>query len=173
MESAADLPGAAHLTLVDGVAHLDPEPAAFEAMLDGWATQQRSRFLRATTIKPRVDLVRRFAAFPNEYPWQWEPSEVDAFFASLPIVASTARNQQATLRMFCAYVTDGRYGWPAKCRPPLISGRSAGTLTDPARCLVRQRLRRSATRAAASRRRPSCSRGGPCSGVRRLPVPPQ
>ena len=45
MERAADLPGAAHLVLVDGVVYLDPASAVFEALLDGWALQQRARFL--------------------------------------------------------------------------------------------------------------------------------
>ncbi|MGH3829825.1 MAG: hypothetical protein ACRDRS_05135 [Pseudonocardiaceae bacterium] len=117
MERAVDLPGAAHLMLVDGVVHLDPAPAVFEAMLDGWGIQQRSRFLKADgTIKPRVDLVRRLARFSNQYPWQWEPAEVEAFIVSLSIVPSTARNYQNTLRLFCEYATDARYGWPAKCR---------------------------------------------------------
>jgi site-specific recombinase XerD len=102
--------------LVEGVVHLDPAPAAFEAMLDGWAIQQRARFLKADgTIKPRLDLVRRFARFSNQYPWQWEPAEVEAFIVSLSIAPSTARNYQNTLRMFCDYATDARYGWPAKC----------------------------------------------------------
>jgi hypothetical protein len=30
---AADLPGAAHLMLVEGVTYLDPEPAVFEAKI--------------------------------------------------------------------------------------------------------------------------------------------
>jgi integrase/recombinase XerD len=67
----AGLPGAAHLALADGVVHLDPASAVFEAMLEGWATQQRARFLKANTIGPRLELVRRFAAFTNQYPWQW------------------------------------------------------------------------------------------------------
>jgi integrase/recombinase XerD len=91
--------------LVEGVVHLDPAPAVFEAMLDGWATQQRARFLKADTIGGRLDLVRRFASFSNEYPWQWQPAEVEAFFADLrsgprPIEFSTARNYQNVLRMF-------------------------------------------------------------------------
>jgi len=80
------------------------------------ATQQRARFLKANgTITPRLDLVRRFAAFANQYPWQWEPAEAEAFITSLPIAPSTARNYQNTLRMFCDYLTDPRYGWPARC----------------------------------------------------------
>jgi hypothetical protein len=56
------LPGVAHLMLADGVRHLDPASAVFEATLEGWATQQRARFLKDNTIGPRVKLVRRFAA---------------------------------------------------------------------------------------------------------------
>jgi hypothetical protein len=38
MGRAVDLAGAAHLVLTDGVVHLDPASAAFEAMLEGWKT---------------------------------------------------------------------------------------------------------------------------------------
>jgi integrase/recombinase XerD len=122
MSQAVDLPGAAHLVLVDGVVHLDPEPAVFEAMLEGWARQQRTRFLNwNSTILPRLQLVRRFAAYTNQYPWQWEPAEVEAFFEYLranrpQLAASTARGYQNELRMFCAYVTDPRYGWTRLCQ---------------------------------------------------------
>ncbi|MGB7795429.1 MAG: hypothetical protein WBL53_04085 [Pseudonocardiaceae bacterium] len=72
MSRAVDLPGAACVALVGGVVHLDPASAVFEAMLQGWATQQRARFLKEVgTIQPRLDLVRRFARFTNQYPWQW------------------------------------------------------------------------------------------------------
>jgi hypothetical protein len=54
--------------LPPGVVHLDPAPAVFEAMLEGWARQQLVRFLRAATIKSRIDLVRRLAVFSNLYP---------------------------------------------------------------------------------------------------------
>jgi integrase/recombinase XerD len=110
------LPGAASSVLVAGVRHLDPAPAVFEAMLDGWSRQQRSRFLRAdATIKPRVEIVRRFARFSNQYPWQWTPGEFEAFMGSMSVAVSTARNYQNSLRMFCDYITDARYGWPAEC----------------------------------------------------------
>ena len=113
--SGAGLPGAARLALADGVVHLDPAPAVFEAMLEGWATQQRARFLKDNTIGPRVELVRRFAAFTNQYPWQWEPAEAEAFITSSPVAVSTARNYQNTLRLFCGYAADVRYGWAARC----------------------------------------------------------
>jgi integrase/recombinase XerD len=44
MEQAVDFPGAAHLVLVDGVAHLDPTSAVFEAMLDGWRSSSGPGF---------------------------------------------------------------------------------------------------------------------------------
>jgi integrase/recombinase XerD len=115
-----ELPGASGLVLAGNVVHLEPEPAVFEAMLAGWEQQQRSRFLRAATIRPRLALIRRFAEFTNQYPWQWQPAEAEAFFAGLnsgtqPVAVSTARGYQLTLRLFCDYVTDPRYGWLSTC----------------------------------------------------------
>ena len=61
-----EIPGAAHLVLTDGVVHLEPEQAVFEAMLAGWERQQRTRFLSDEgTIAPRLSLVRRMAEFTN------------------------------------------------------------------------------------------------------------
>jgi site-specific recombinase XerD len=116
-----DLPGAAHLVLDSGVRFLDPAPAVFEAMLEGWQRQQTSRFLQQKgTIAPRVRLVRRFAEFTNQYPWQWTPAELEAFTAHLisqehPAVQSTIRSYHGALRMFCEFLTDGRYGWLSEC----------------------------------------------------------
>lgn len=121
MAQVVNLAGAAHLALPGGVAFLDPASAVFEAMLEGWCRQQRTRFLKAATISGRVALVRRFHQFTNQYPWEWEPAEAEAFFdhlrsaGSRPITFATAREYQTTLRMFCGYVTDARYGWPAQC----------------------------------------------------------
>jgi site-specific recombinase XerD len=114
------LAGASHLVLVPGVTHLDPESAVFEAMLEGWALQQRTRFLKAETISSRLRLARRVAEFANEYPWQWECADVEAFIHSCrsraePIVVSTARLYETTLRMFLQYVSDPRYGWTGEC----------------------------------------------------------
>lgn len=120
MTRVVDLAGAAHLVLDPGVAHLDPAESMFEAMLEGWERQQRSRFLRAGTIAPRLRLVRRFTEFTGQYPWQWSPGELEAFTSQLasgdrPVVASTVRGYQVTLRLFCEFVTDGRYGWAVEC----------------------------------------------------------
>src|SRR6185369_2018058 len=115
-----DLPGAVHLVLDATVAHFDPAAAMFSAMLEGWSRQQQSRFLRPATIRARLDLVRRFAAFTNQYPWEWTPGEVEAFTSDLvsgasPRAASTVRAYQLTVRLFCEFVTDARYGWPGEC----------------------------------------------------------
>ena len=119
---AADLPGAAHLTLADGVVHLDPATAVFEAMLEGWKRQQQTRFLKwESTVKPRLSLVRRFAVFTGQYPWDWGPTEVEAFFAQVRadnpgFTMSSGRQYQTTLRMFMDFICDPRYGWLSECQ---------------------------------------------------------
>jgi len=65
-------------------------------------------------------LVRRVAAFTNEYPWRWQAADVEGFIdgcrnQAQPIVPSTGRLYEQTLRMFLDYATDPRYGWPATC----------------------------------------------------------
>src|SRR6266511_3661879 len=77
------LPGSAGLVLHEGVAHLDPAAAVFEAMLAGWAVQQRARCLKPATIRGRLELVCRLATFANQYPWQWQAADVDAFANTL------------------------------------------------------------------------------------------
>ena len=108
--------------LVDGVVHLDPEQAVFQAMLAGWERQQRTRFLKDATIGPRVMLVRRVAEFTNAYPWQWAPADAEDFIVHLrssarkqPIVVSTARGYELSITLFMQYITDARYGWPREC----------------------------------------------------------
>lgn len=122
MAQRVDLTGAARLVLADGVTHLDPESAVFTAMLAGWERQQQSRFLRADTIGARLRLIRRFAEFTNQYPWQWTPGELESFTATLvsgsglrPLAHSTIRSYQMTVKLFCEFVTDARYGWPGEC----------------------------------------------------------
>jgi site-specific recombinase XerD len=106
--------------LVPGIRHLDEATAVFEAMLEGWKRQQDSRYLREQTIRARLRTVRRFAGFSGQYPWQWTPGEVEAFTSSLvsggkPLAHSTVRNYQTTLQLFCAFLTDARYGWVEEC----------------------------------------------------------
>jgi len=117
-----DLPGSASLSVLaaDVIVPLDPAAAVFEAMLQGWVQQQLARFLRKPTIKARLDLVRRFAVYTNQYPWQWTSAEAEAFFSDLrsglrPLAVSTARGYQHTLRLFCEFAADARYGWTSVC----------------------------------------------------------
>ena len=116
----ADLAGAAHLEMVSGVAQLRPEDAMFDAMLRGWRAQQAARGLREDTVAPRERLVRRFAAFTNEYPWRWTSAHVDEWSLSLTgerhLAPSTVRGYQTGLRLFTEFLCDNtRYGWGSAC----------------------------------------------------------
>jgi hypothetical protein len=109
----ADLPGAAHLALANSVSYLQPEPAVVQAMLEGWARQQRVRFVKSDTIRRRLHVVERLVEFSGLYPWQWTAAKVEAFLDSMrsapgPIAVSTARSYVTDLRLFLEYVTDGR-----------------------------------------------------------------
>lgn len=92
----------------------------FDAMVQGWARQQQARFLRESTIGPRLRLVRRFADFSGLYPWQWTPEEGEAWVSHLrsgttPLRVSTVRGYQVEIGLFCDYLLDSRYGWVAAC----------------------------------------------------------
>jgi site-specific recombinase XerD len=110
------------LVLLDGVVHLDEPAAVFEAMLSGWANQQKSRMLADVTVSARLALLRRFAAFAESYPWAWTAADVEDFTVWLTstggrrLAPATIRGYHLTLRMFCDYLTDARYEWPRQCR---------------------------------------------------------
>ncbi|MGW0476858.1 hypothetical protein [Streptomyces coeruleorubidus] len=76
---SGEAPGSARLVLARNVVHLDPAPAVFDAMLEGWARQQTAQLLRPETINPRLRLVRRLEEFSGLYPWQWTPEKGEAF----------------------------------------------------------------------------------------------
>ena len=109
----------ARSVLSSSVVHLHPEEAAFEAMLRGWASQQAARLLAVGTVESRVTMVRRFAAFTGEYPWRWQPADVEEWTVSLrrggARAHSTLRNYQNTIAMFCDYLVDPRYDWAKEC----------------------------------------------------------
>ncbi len=113
------MPGSAALSLVGGVSLLHPEDQVFAAMLDGWGRQQQSRFLAVSTITGRRRLVERFARWTNEYPWRWRPADLEewtsAAVSERRAAHSTVRGAQVTLSLFCEYICDARYGWPAEC----------------------------------------------------------
>ncbi|MEL5990253.1 tyrosine-type recombinase/integrase [Microbacterium phosphatis] len=116
-----DFPGSAGLMLVPGVVHLNEPAAVFEAMVEGWARQQRSRQLGEGTVTDRERLLRRFQGFCESYPWEWTPGDVEDFTVSLTsgskrLALSTIRGYHLTLRLFCDYVTDARYDWPKQCQ---------------------------------------------------------
>lgn len=117
----SDAPGSAHLVLAHNIVHLDPKPALFDAMLTGWARQQRSRFLQERgTIAPRERVLRRFAAFTGLYPWDWTPADAEAWISELrsgnnPLALSTIRGYEVMIRLFCEYLIDQRYGWVDVC----------------------------------------------------------
>ncbi len=78
--------------------HLDPQSAVFDAMVEGWASRCRAG-AEDVHHHGRLVLMRRFAAFTNEYPWTWTPEDLEAFSASLRsgaggIAVSTLRTYQ-------------------------------------------------------------------------------
>ncbi|MFD3707442.1 tyrosine-type recombinase/integrase [Nocardia sp. NPDC058658] len=113
-------PGSVPLVLAHNVVHLDPAPALFEAMLEGWRRQQSARFLHPTsTIEPRLRMIRRFEKFTGLYPWQWTPAEGEAFIdhlrSSSVKAVSTARSYEVTIGLFVEFMLDPRYGWAQEC----------------------------------------------------------
>lgn len=115
-----EVPGAVPLSLAAGVVHLDEPAAVFEAMVSGWERQQKSRLLGDGTVAARLTLIRRFTTFVSSYPWQWNAGDVEDFTMSLMsgdgrLAPSTIRGHHVTLRLFCDYLLDGRYGWVGQC----------------------------------------------------------
>ncbi|MFF0125788.1 tyrosine-type recombinase/integrase [Streptomyces mirabilis] len=121
MTTTTDLSeGSARLVLLHGVTLLHPEDTVFEAMLEGWARQQRGgRRLQPKTISDRLGVVRRFTAFAEAYPWHWSGAAMDEWttylIAELHRADSTIRTYQTAVRMFCDYVTSPHYQWPQEC----------------------------------------------------------
>jgi integrase/recombinase XerC len=107
--------GSAALVLVEGAAPLRPEPALFEAMLEGWGHQQTSRRLSVSLISGRERVVRRFQTFTGVWPWCWTPEQVETWCASGGWAHSTIRSYQGALAVFLDYVCDARYGWADEC----------------------------------------------------------
>ncbi|MGW7344996.1 tyrosine-type recombinase/integrase [Streptomyces sp. NPDC054854] len=116
----AEAPGSVRLVLAPNVVHLDPEPAVFVAVREGWARQQSARFLQSTTIQPRLRLIERLGEFTGLYPWQWSPADGEAFIVHLrsgssPVQLSTARAYEVIISLFMEFLLDRRYGWAEIC----------------------------------------------------------
>jgi hypothetical protein len=90
----------------------------FEGVLAGWRDQQLSRNLAADTITARVDLIRRFQRFTNDWPWNWQGRDLEEFTAHVRggdrgLAIATVRGYHSHIRLFCEYVSDPRYQWTA------------------------------------------------------------
>jgi len=114
-----NVPGAAPGLLVLGQQRLlRPDEQVFEAMLAGWHDQQLSRNLGEATVRRRLEGVRRFQRFTNDWPWGWRPVDLEEFTAQLRgerRARSTIRSYHGDLRLFCEYAADPRHQWTAVC----------------------------------------------------------
>jgi integrase/recombinase XerC len=108
------LPASAWALVRDEVVHLDPQEGLWQAMRRGWEIQQQARMLSPSTVKTRLRSVDRFFEFAGEYPWRWQPSDVEAWSVELrhkKNAHSTIRSHQNAIALFCDYLVDPRYGW--------------------------------------------------------------
>jgi hypothetical protein len=108
----------AYLRAVDDEQSWRPEVEMFEALLDGWRTQQLSRNLAFGTINNGARIVRRFQEHAGSFPWDWTPTEFEIWAASLRAAKrahSTVRSYEVSVRLFLAYVCDPAYGWDRAC----------------------------------------------------------
>lgn len=99
-----------------GVSLFRAEDRTFDAMVDGWTAQMLARGLAVNTIKDRLSLIRRFQAFTNDYPWNWNLADYEEFLAERrsgpkPLSLTTLRTDANMIGMFCAYLTDPAYRW--------------------------------------------------------------
>ncbi|MHA7156281.1 tyrosine-type recombinase/integrase [Arthrobacter sp. TMN-50] len=102
------------------VSLLRAEDQVFDAMMHGWRAQMLARGLTTSWINSSTGIVRRFHAFTNEYPWNWQVHDVDDYFASLrsrekPLALATLRAYNSVIRIFCSYLTEAQYGWAGYC----------------------------------------------------------
>ena len=101
----ARLAGSASLVLVDGATPLRPEPALFDAMIEGWCRQHSARRLSPTITRQRVRVVQRFRAFTGAWPWEWTAAQADAWVSQGAWAHSTVRNYQGSLALVpCLYL---------------------------------------------------------------------
>lgn len=106
------------LTSTSNIALANPEQQIFDAMVEGWRSQQRSRGLREQTIQNRLATVTRFRDFVDKPPWKWTVADVDEFTAdSMGRVRalSTLRNNHGSIHGFCEYLTSPLYDWMEIC----------------------------------------------------------
>ena len=107
--------GSAAFVLVDGAIELHPEPALFEAMIEGWRRQHSARRLSPTITVARERQLRRFQGFTGDWPWEWRAEQLDAWVAQGNWAHSTIRGYQGSVALFLDFVCDPRYGWAEAC----------------------------------------------------------
>lgn len=105
----------------DGVRPLRMDEAVFEAMLEGWARQQRARMLQPMTIASGVAVVRRVRDSAERWPWEWAAEDLEDFISDLASAPyqrrpATLRNYQSQVRGFLGFLVDERYAWRTVCR---------------------------------------------------------
>lgn len=100
------------------IALAKPEATVFDAMLDGWCAQQRSRGLREDMIQSRRQLMTRLSDHSGHHPWEWRPGDVEAFTMDMigtGLAMGTIRGYHGAIRMFCEYLTSPHYDWVEIC----------------------------------------------------------
>jgi site-specific recombinase XerD len=103
------------LVLAGEAIPLHPEPALFEAMIEGWRRQHSARRLSPSITRARERTVRRFAEYAGGWPWQWRAEQLDAWVAQGDWAHSTIRGYQGSLALFLDYLCDPHYGWAQAC----------------------------------------------------------
>ena len=122
-----------------GVRPLRLDDAVFEAMLEGWARQHRSRMLREATITAGLSVVRRVRDAAECWPWEWSAEDLEAFFSDLASAPhhrrpATLRTYQSQLRGFLDFLVDERYPWREVCAQQF--GRVPAQLLDGRNLIV-------------------------------------
>jgi integrase/recombinase XerC len=106
------------LHVLGGEALQAPEHEMFEALLDGWRSQQLSRNLSFTTIATSARIVRRFQDHAGSFPWGWTSAEFETWIGDLrktKRALSTVRSYELSVRSFLSYACDPAYGWAEAC----------------------------------------------------------
>lgn len=101
--------GSAALVLVGAATPLHPEPALFEAMIQGWRRQHAARRLSVPVTRSRELTIRRFQDFCGSWPWEWRSTQLEAWVAQGGWAHSTIRSYEGAIALFLAYVCDPHY----------------------------------------------------------------
>ncbi|MHA7141876.1 tyrosine-type recombinase/integrase [Arthrobacter sp. Sr33] len=92
----------------------------FDAMLEGWSSQQLGgRQLVRKTVGDRLLMVRRFQKHAETWPWEWTATTFDEWMIDLvsvrQLAPGTLRGYQIAVRLFCDFICSPHYGWAQQC----------------------------------------------------------